>query len=97
MNDALQRATGEWAEATFPHSTPESIVAHLRREVEELATAVAEREGIIWEASDCALLLLHLAHKRGFSLDEAARSKLETNRLRTWGRPDAEGVVEHVR
>lgn len=97
--DWFQADTGRWANTTFPQSTPGSIVAHLRREVEELGAAAMlgpfedERE----EAADCFLLLLHFAHKRGFSLLDAAVEKSTENQLRTWGQADAEGVVEHVR
>jgi hypothetical protein len=97
--DWFQADIGRWANATFPQSTPGSIVAHLRREVEELGAAAMlgpfedERE----EAADCFLLLLHFAHKRGFSLLDATIEKQVQNELRTWGQPDSEGVVEHIR
>jgi 5-methylcytosine-specific restriction endonuclease McrA len=48
-------------------------------------------------AADCLLLLLHLAHKHGFSLYEAAGVKNAVNAGRVWGEPDELGVVEHVR
>ena len=48
-------------------------------------------------AADCFLLLLHYAHRRGFSLLNAADRKFTENTLRRWGQPDAEGVVEHER
>jgi len=37
-----------------------------------------------------------MAHLCGFSLDEAVRCKMAINRSRTWGEPDADGVIEHV-
>lgn len=95
--DRFQARVGAWAEATFTASTPASILAHLAREVEEARAAnrlgpfEAEEE----EAADCFLLLLHYAHRRGFSLLDAADRKFAENRLRRWGEPDAEGVVEH--
>lgn len=49
------------------------------------------------EAADVFLLLLHFSHRSGFSLMDEARRKLEINKRRQWGEPDAEGVVEHVR
>jgi len=103
----LQRSVGEWANQTFARATDASIVAHLRREVAELDTLArwrTERPDIAWnddnyaeEMADCLLLLLHLAHRNGVNLEEAARRKYAVNRQRHWGEPDAEGVVEHVR
>jgi NTP pyrophosphatase (non-canonical NTP hydrolase) len=98
MND-FQNRVGMWAESVFTRATPGSIVAHLRREVEELgaATHLGPWEDEVEEAADCLLLLLHLAHKRGYSLLAAATAKFGENQQRRWGQPDAEGVVEHVR
>jgi len=95
----LQQEVGTWAEGVFTQATPATIVAHLRREVEELATASqgTPNAAELAEAADCLLLLFHLAHKRGYDLLEAARYKFAINRERQWGKPDAEGVVEHVR
>ena len=97
--DAYQKRVGVWAESVFTQATPGSIVAHLRREVEELAASThlgpPEREEE--EAADCFLLLLHLAHRRGYSLLDAAERKFAENKLRRWGAPDEFGVVEHLR
>ena len=119
----FQAEVGEWAEATFSHSTNESIVFHLRREVFELESAIAffhpiteaeegndlirrgirsdvsvefVRRGVASEAADCYLLLLHLCHKHGIDLEQAAREKFMIDKRRAWGEPDAEGVVSHV-
>lgn len=97
--DRFQREIGEWADRTFPASTKHSIVAHLIREVAELDGAAhlgppwAEEE----EAADCFLLLLHFCHKMGFSLLDAADRKMQENRQRRWGAPDAEDVSEHIK
>lgn len=100
MSD-FQREVGEWAASVFTQATHRSIVAHLRREVGELRDAVEEPAisnlAIMLEAADCYLLLLHLSHRLGMDLGEAARLKHQDNVGRRWGDPDAEGVVEHVR
>jgi NTP pyrophosphatase (non-canonical NTP hydrolase) len=106
--DELQAEVGRWAERVFVRATPATVVAHLGREVAELAeveaTPFPDRDrpasarGLAGrEAADCLLLLLHYAHQRGFSLREAAEAKFAAIQGRTWGEPDAEGVVEHVR
>lgn len=90
--DAFQQMEGTWADETFPTSTPASILAHLRTEVTELSVSLEPEE-----AADCLLLLLHFAHKRGFSLMQEARRKFAINQTRTWGEPNEEGFVEHIR
>ena len=94
--DDRQHECGTWADKTFPSSTSASIMAHLRRELVELAeeTDPIKRRA---ECADVLLLMIHLAHKEGWSLQSALRDKFEVNKRRTWGKPDAEGVVEHVR
>lgn len=93
----LQLSVGYWAERTFPQATNTSIIAHLRREVAELAEADENLQPLEEEIADCLLLLMHLAHRRGFGLEHLAREKYTINRNRTWSTPDHEGVVEHLR
>lgn len=95
-----QFEVGSWGERTFPQATNTSIVAHLRREVEELAAEVergVSTRDLAYEAADVYLLLLHLAHRGGFDLATFAARKHAINERRAWGQPDAEGVVEHTR
>lgn len=91
LNSMIDRC-GAWAERNFPKSTPESICEHLRREVIELT----ERPNDSEEAADCILLLFHLAYKNNWNLEQAIIDKFEKNKARKWGRPDVQGVVEHV-
>lgn len=101
----LQDETGTWGDETFPLSTARSVMDHLTDEIVELDDEVnaflteaspERRAALAEEAADCYLLLLHIAHKCGFDLESAARAKLERNRARIWGEPDARGVVRHV-
>ena len=96
----LQDAVGEWAEATFPKSTVGYCLTHLEREVKELDDSFMDSsEGDDCDAeelADCFLILLHLAHKTNVSLFDEARKKFAKNQTRTWGEPDADGVVEHI-
>ncbi len=82
-----------WADETFPNATAHSRAAHLLKEAKELAAHPTDPA----EMADIALLLGHLAAGVGVNLAEAAARKLAVNRARQWGKPDVEGVVEHVR
>lgn len=92
----VARICGAWANATFAPDggyRGQSIVAHLAKEVIELA----ENPHDMVELADCALLLFHLAHQNDGNLQAAIAQKLEINKRRKWDKPDANGVVEHVR
>jgi predicted house-cleaning noncanonical NTP pyrophosphatase (MazG superfamily) len=87
---------GQWAVSTFTQATPESWCKHLQKEVAELAEDPSDLE----EIADCMILLAGLAHKQNYTpqdLRQAIREKLEINKKRVWGKPDKDGVVEHVR
>lgn len=93
--EKLQRAVGEWGNATFPTSTTDSILAHLRDEVAELSEAEPTHRA--QEAADCLLLLLHFAHRHGFSLFDAAVVKAAVNAKRTWQTEVNErGYMRHI-
>ena len=92
MVGTFQRNVGEWGNVTFPKGTPDSLVAHLRKEMEELAETHSPEEG-----ADCFLLLLHHAHRCGYDLMIEAFKKFEINKWRKWGKPNKDGVVEHIR
>jgi hypothetical protein len=89
----FQRDVNAWQDKTFPHATPQSILAHVRRELAELEDDPSDPA----EAADIYILLLALAGKVGYDLHNVAAAKMDENYTRTWGKPDAEGVVEHVR
>lgn len=90
--DRVQHRVGEWAARTFPRATNDSITSHVIEEAEELATAAhVDDDGIGEigeEAADCLLLLLHLAHRNGFSLCDAMAAKHAVNVVRTWETDD---------
>ena len=96
--NTLQVYVGMWAYSTFPGATSKSIVAHLKKEVAELDSAIESNEhaDIAEESADCLLLLYHLAHKNNFSLILEAEKKMAGNEKRTWGPPDKDGVREHI-
>jgi len=93
--DALQREIGEWSDHTFPNSTPETMLRHLKKEVKELWDS--DEKGMPHEAADCIMLILHLAHRKGFSARDAIREKFEICKKRKWGKPDRHGVIQHLK
>jgi hypothetical protein len=97
--DALRREVLDWQAQTFTARTFASITAHLAREAVELrddpddGSEHADAMMLLWAAVD-ELQRLQEAH--GIDVLEVVRAKLARNRLRTWGEPDADGVVSHT-
>lgn len=90
----------EWQHKQFPTGTVASAVKHLGREWAELHGAIesgASDAQVSEELADMVHLLIAAADRRGIDLLTATRAKFTANKLRTWGPPDAAGVVEHVR
>lgn len=53
-----------------------------------------------FEFADCFLLLIDAAASRGMKMEqllEYAKAKQEINQKRKWGKPDENGVVNHVK
>lgn len=88
---------GRWSDETFgAQRGPEGKLAHLLKEVKELIDAPLDRS----EYADCLTLLLDAGRKAGYMADDIvdeAWDKLQKNRHRNWGAPNADGSVEHVR
>jgi NTP pyrophosphatase (non-canonical NTP hydrolase) len=107
--DAFQNEVGDWAEATFGFGGQgeryDAILAHAQRELVELREAVVDNVygfadnyfQVQSEIADVVLLLMHLAYKFDFSLEQALREKHAINITRQWGLPDEFGVIEHIR
>ena len=91
--EGLRVAALEWQADTFPQRTPHSIATHLLREATELQQSPDDPS----EIADVFLLLIALANEVGVDLARAVNAKLALNKARTWGTPDAHGVVEHVK
>lgn len=83
----------QWSHATFPARRADSTREHLHRELRELADAPADR----LEVADVLMLAFALADVEGIDPAAAVLDKLAIVRTRRWGKPDADGVVEHVR
>jgi len=91
----------EWQEKTFPAATELSKLHHLQKEVYELSFAAMEKNpGKAHEYADCIFLIYGAAAKSGMSYDDivkAIEEKFLINQHRQWGKPDANGVVEHIK
>jgi hypothetical protein len=101
--EEVVRQFHEWQVATFPNATPKSKLKHLEQEVVELIvelTADADNENVKSEYADCFALLFGSAMAKGYTVQDISNfmlSKLEVNKKRKWGQPDADGVVNHVK
>lgn len=94
--DAVVADILAWQTATFTQRTPHSITAHLLKEAKELHAAPLDNE----EWADVLMLAIALTQdgtpNSPRDMIGALRAKLVKNRARTWGVPDADGVVEHI-
>ena len=88
----FQKQVLRWSSITFPLETPESKLAHLKREVQELSEDIDDET----EMADILILLVGIAEMKGVDLLAAAKRKMCTNLGRTWSQPDEEGVYHHL-
>lgn len=87
--DLLQHEVNAWGRETFGESTNYARACHLLEEAHELVHEPDDLE----EMADIFMLISQCADGR---LAEAVRAKLEKNKRRQWGTPDANGVVRHI-
>lgn len=91
--EAWQFQVGYWAEQTFPKSTEATILAHLRDEVNNELCEGCDGE----ELADVAMLLFHLAYKRGLNLSDEISRKFAINcRRKCQTEPNEKGFMSHV-
>lgn len=83
----------QWQESVFTEATPQSIATHLREEAEELEREPESDK----ELADVLILAAALIHWRKVDAPAIVLAKLEVNQARTWGKPDKNGVVHHVK
>lgn len=89
-----QKQIGDWARRVFPNATEDSILAHLRHEVnKELVPGCAPDE-----LADVVLLVMHLANMRGINLEHEIHRKHIINTKREWAtEPNDEGFFPHTK
>jgi len=110
VTDELQQLMNEWfiwATKTFPSATSLSHARHLQKEAAELCEVLIEtpnesplNQSLRHEFADCFILILNTASRCGFTIRELMNcgiEKMEINKKRKWGKPDKDGVVEHLR
>ena len=87
-----------------------SMAHHLLEEVKELIESVKLCHKHIGslelqnkmneEFADCFILLFNCATNENLSIEHIynlCREKLEINKQRSWGKPDKDGVVKHIK
>lgn len=60
----------------------------------------AKRRSVLMEFADCFFLLFGAASAYGLNYDgivSAIQAKFEINKKRQWGKPDSNGVVNHIK
>jgi predicted house-cleaning noncanonical NTP pyrophosphatase (MazG superfamily) len=72
-----------WCHHTFPAATKKSIIAHLKKEIEEL-----ENDDTPEELADCLMLILDYASRSNWNVVLEAKKKLEICKARSWHPPD---------
>lgn len=104
----LTVAIKEWQSKQFPESTPWSVFAHLKKELNnELFNALVTythdpddlqgHANMAEEIADVFHLLVALAQHCQVDVTSAVREKFLINIDREWADPDEHGVVEHKR
>jgi len=94
--DKLQNKIVRWQNKTFTESTAFSKLIHLKKEINELSKDMSSGRDVGSEIADCQILLFGIAGKYKKSCYKEATKKLEINKKRKWGKPDKNGVVEHI-
>lgn len=100
--DEYQAEIGAWGDETFPKSTVSVVLAHFEEESKEfveIAPMIPNHPSYdeAEEAADVFLLLLHFAHKKGFSLFEVTERKMAINRNREWNtQAEPAGHFKHM-
>jgi len=91
----------EWQNKTFGQATALSKIAHLAQELQELVADLKTKSpGRFQEFADCFILLFGAAASEGMSYENICNhieTKMRINKSRKWGKPDADGVVNHIK
>jgi NTP pyrophosphatase (non-canonical NTP hydrolase) len=109
MNQTSKWSDKTFDNGDFNRGRALPISYHLQKESKELTESLDkyfnENTAINFadakeELADCLTLVLDCATHFGCNADElitACYNKLEKNKNRSWGKPDKNGVVEHIK
>lgn len=101
MNQNQFNEITKWQKETFGQATAQSKILHLKQEVNELLLdVIIKKSERRLEFADCFFLLFGAAAADGMTYEDieaCIAEKFEINKARKWGKPDANGVVNHVR
>jgi len=90
-----------WQNSTFRESTSISKIFHLQEETKELIEDLKNNNpDKRLEYADCFFLLFGSAYSDGMSYEDicnAIQEKFEINKKREWGKPNINGVVNHLK
>ncbi len=91
----------DWQRETFPVATALSKIHHLDQEVQELRIDLINNEkDRRLEFADCFLLLFGAASADGMTYEDIVSciaEKFEICKQRKWGKPDENGIVNHIK
>ncbi|MFZ4797185.1 MAG: dATP/dGTP pyrophosphohydrolase domain-containing protein [Bacteroidia bacterium] len=91
----------QWQNKTFKKATALSKIAHLKEEIEELVIDLQNNNiSKKQEFADCFILLFGAAASDGMTYEDICNEidlKMEINHQRKWGKPNDDGVVNHIR
>ena len=102
MNQELFDEITQWQKETFGvQFTPLSKIAHLAEEIQELVADLQENSPYTrLEYADCFILLFGSAAANGMTYEDicnAINEKMIINKARKWGKPNEQGVVNHIK
>lgn len=95
-------AVTEWQKKTFGQPNTQGLINHLQKELIELTAADSnnDEKNIKEEVSDCFILLFQFIKAKNLSIediDDSILEKLEILKNRKWNKPDADGVIKHIK
>ena len=93
----------QWQLKTFGKATPVSKLHHLKEEINELIEDLEKGKDVAFikhEYADAFFLLFGSLYVYGFEIKHLLgwmKAKLEINKIRKWGKPNKNGVVNHIK
>jgi hypothetical protein len=101
MKEEQFESISKWQKETFGQATALSKLAHLDKEIQELWDELKTNGiGKKLEFADCFILLFGAAASDGMSYEDicnAIEEKMSINYQRKWGKPDENGIVNHIK